>query len=158
MRISSAIRTSKARAQSAFTLVEALVGFAVAAFAMVSLYAGITYGMSLTQVTRENLRATQLIMEKFETIRLYTWDQIGGSNGFIIPAYFTNSYAVDPQGVSSGVTYTGTMSIVDAPVNTTYSKDLKLVTVTLTWESAGAQRTHTMQTLVARQGLQQYVY
>lgn len=114
--------------------------------------------MSLTQVTRENLRATQLILEKFETIRLYTWDQINGVNGFAIPAYFTNSYAVDTTGASSGVTYTGTMSITAAPIGTTYSSDMKLVTVTLTWWSAGVQRSRTMETLIARQGLQQYVY
>jgi len=146
------------RANSAFTLVEAMVGFAVAAFAFVSLYAGITYGISLTQVTRENLRATQLILEKFETIRLYTWDQINGSNGFVIPTTFTNSYAVDTQGRSTGVTYSGTMSIVKAPISASYSSDLKLVTVTLNWTSSGAPRTRSMQTFVARQGLQQYVY
>lgn len=158
MRIRSAIKTWKSRANSAFTLVEALVGFAVAAFAFVSLYAGITYGVSLTQVTRENLRATQLILEKFETIRLYTWDQISGVNGFIIPTGFTNSYAIDTSGNASGVIYTGAMSITDAPVGTSYSADMKLVTVTLNWTSANVPRTRTMQTLIARQGLQQYVY
>src|SRR5438270_13786542 len=132
MRIRFATSTSRLRASSAFTLVEALVGFAVAAFAMVSLYAGITYGVSLTEVTRENLRATQLILEKFETIRLYNWDQINGSNNFVIPVKFTNSYAVNPvTGQGSGVTYTGSMRITDAPGGASYSKDLKLVTVTL---------------------------
>ncbi|MGZ5543871.1 MAG: type IV pilus modification PilV family protein, partial [Limisphaerales bacterium] len=92
MRIRSAISTSRSRVSSAFTLVEAMVGLAVVAFALVSLYAGITYGMSLTEVTRENLRATQLVLEKFETIRLYTWDQLNGVNGFVIPTGFTNSY------------------------------------------------------------------
>ncbi|MGZ5527732.1 MAG: type IV pilus modification PilV family protein [Limisphaerales bacterium] len=143
---------------SAFTLVEAMVGLAVVAFALVSLYAGITYGMSLTEVTRENLRATQLVLEKFETIRLYTWDQLNGVNGFVIPTGFTNSYAVDTAGNSSGVIYTGTMQIVDAPVGASYSADIKLVTVTINWTSANVPRTRTMETLIARQGLQQYVY
>ena len=159
MRIRSAISTSKSKARSGFTLVEAAVGLSVAAFALVSLYAGITYGMSVTEVTRENLRATQLILEKFETIRLYTWDQINGDNGFVIPTTFTNSYAFDPAtGRGSGVVYNGTMTIAAAPLTATYSTDMKLVTVTLSWTCAGVPRTRTMQTLVARQGLQQYVY
>lgn len=114
--------------------------------------------MSVTQVTRENLRATQLILEKFETIRLYTWDQINGANGFVIPTNFTENYSVDTSGTAIGVTYNGTMTIVNSPLGTSYSSDLKLVTVTLNWTSSGVQRTRTMQTLVARQGLQQYVY
>jgi type II secretory pathway pseudopilin PulG len=158
MRIRSAIRTLGLRSCRAFTLIEALVGFAVTAVALVSLYAGITYGIGLTQVTRENLRATQLMLEKFETVRLYTWDQINGTNGFVIPVSFTNAYAVDTTGKASGVVYTGSMTIVDAPLGTTYSSDLKLVTVTLNWISAGVPRTRTMQTFIARQGLQQYVY
>jgi prepilin-type N-terminal cleavage/methylation domain-containing protein len=158
MRIRLAITTWKSQASRAFTLVEVMVAFAISAVAFVSLYAGITYGVSLTEVTRENLRATQLIMEKFETIRLYTWDQINGVNGFVIPTAFTNSYAVDTQGTNVGVVYTGNMKIIDAPLNASYSGDLKLVTVTLTWTSAGAQRSRAMQTLIARQGLQQYVY
>jgi len=136
------------------------MGIAFGALVLVSLYAGITYGMSVTEVTRENLRATQLILEKFETIRLYTWDQLNGSNNFVIPTGFTNSYAVDPTtGKGSGVLYSGTMTLQDAPLNgASYSSDMKLVTVTLNWTCAGIPRTRTMQTLVARQGLQQYVY
>jgi hypothetical protein len=158
MRIRLALGTSGLRSCRAFTLVEAVVGFAVTAISLVSLYAGITYGISLTQVTRENLRATQLMLEKFETVRLYTWDQISGTNGFVIPTTFTNAYAVDTTGVASGVVYTGSMTIVDAPIGASYSPDLKLVTVTLKWTSAGVPRTRTMQTFIARQGLQQYVY
>jgi Tfp pilus assembly protein PilV len=158
MRIRLDISNSRRRNRSAFTLVEALVAFAFVAVTMVSLWAAICYGLSVTAVARENLRATQLILEKFETIRLYTWDQIQGSNGFIIPTSFTNTYAIDASGNQSGVTYTGTMTFVAAPVGASYSSDLKLVTVTLNWTSAGIPRTRTMQTMIARQGLQQYVY
>lgn len=161
MRIRSGISTSTRKARNGFTLVEALMGITFAALVLVSLYAGITYGMSVTEVTRENLRATQLILEKFETIRLYTWDQLNGSNNFVIPSSFTNSYAIDPTtGKGSGVIYSGTMTLEPAPLSgsPSYSSDIKLVTVTLNWTCAGIPRTRTMQTLVARQGLQQYVY
>lgn len=162
MRIRLALTTSKQRNSKAFTLVETFIASFIILFGMLSLYAGITYGMSVTEVTRENLRATQLILEKFETIRLYTWDQLNGkgvgTNVFVIPTSFTNSYAVDTTGTSSGIIYTGSMTIATSPLSAGYSQDLKIVTVTLNWVSAGVQRSRTMQTLVARQGLQQYVY
>src|SRR2546430_1315767 len=102
MNIRIVIENRPGNGRSGFTLIEALVGFAVAGIAMFTLYAGITYGVAVTQATRENLRATQLIMEKFETIRLYTWEQMNGSNGFVIPQTFTETYAVDPQGAHTG--------------------------------------------------------
>lgn len=158
MKIRLALRTSKRRASNGFTLLECFVASVIVLLGMLSLYAGITYGFSVTEVTRENLRATQLILEKFETIRLYTWDQINGVNGFVIPTNFTESYVVDATGTASGVIYNGTMTIAPAPLGASYSGDMKLVTVTLNWTSAGMPRSRTMQTLVARQGLQQYVY
>ena len=42
----------------------------------VTLYIAIAQGFAATQVARENLRATQILQEKMETIRLYGWDQI----------------------------------------------------------------------------------
>lgn len=158
MRTGLALRTSKRGTSKAFTLLETSIASVIILLAIASVYAGITYGFSVTQVTRENLRATQLILEKFETIRLYTWDQLNGSNNFVIPNTFTESYAVDTTGNASGVTYSGTMTLETPPLGASYSGDMKLVTVTLTWTSAGVPRTRTMQTLVARQGLQQYVY
>lgn len=159
MRIRLALRTWERRNTGGFTLLETFIASVIVLLGMLSLYSGITYGFSVTEVTRENLRATQLILEKFETIRLYTWDQINGSNNFVIPSSFTENYAVDTTGAASGVTYTGTLAITSAPLGSaSYSPDLRLVTVTLSWTSAGVQRTRTMQTLVARQGLQQYVY
>ena len=109
------------------------------------------------RMARENQRATQIILEKVETIRLYTWDQVN-SNGFV-PRTFTDYY--DPQALSGsrGVLYSGTMAITNVPFSTSYSTNLRHLTVTLSWNTAGTMpRFRTLSTLVAKDGLQNYVY
>ena len=63
---------------------EVLVAVAIIGTVFVSLYLGMTQGFAIVQVARENLRATQILQEKTEIIRLYTWDQINTA-GFIPP-------------------------------------------------------------------------
>ena len=60
--------------RTAFTLPEVMVAAGVGAVLFVSLYLGIAQGAVVVQSCRENLRATQILQEKMETIRLYTWD------------------------------------------------------------------------------------
>ena len=43
---------------------------------ILSLYAGFSQGFSIIQTSRENLRATQILVQRMETIRLYTWSQV----------------------------------------------------------------------------------
>lgn len=141
----------------AFTLVEVLVSMAVVGGTFIAFYAGISSGFSVVQLFRENLRATQIMAEKMETIRLYTFDQIS-SNGFI-PGTFTAPMVVGSTN-SSTITFTGTVSIVgfnlpDAPA---YSNDLVVVTVEVDWVSGTVPRRRSMQTLVAKNGLQTYIY
>src|SRR5687767_14388252 len=60
----------------AFSIIEVLVALAIAGVLFTSLYAGISAGFVVIETARENLRATQIMVEKLETIRLYTWEQI----------------------------------------------------------------------------------
>ena len=106
----------------------------------------------------ENLRATQILQEKMETIRLYTWEQIN-TPGFV-PTNFLDSFyvAATNQANQQGITYTGRVAIAAAPVTESYSNDLRLVTIEVDWESAGVVRTREMNTFVTRHGLQKYIY
>jgi len=81
------------RPQRAYTLVEVLFAVAAMGFISVSLFAGLGSGFTLIQVTRENLRATQILLERMETIRLYRWDQI--TDDKCIPNTFTNYFYPD---------------------------------------------------------------
>src|SRR5437879_12621090 len=105
------------------------------------------------RMARENLRATQIMLEKVETIRLYSWDQINTPN--FIPPGFTQTY--DPQGTPNvGLTYTGTMTIASAPIGSSYSNDMKMVTVHLSWKTSGLQRDREFSSYISRNGLQDY--
>jgi prepilin-type N-terminal cleavage/methylation domain-containing protein len=140
----------------AYSMIELLVAVAVLGVMFVSLYSGFSAGFAIIELARENLRATQILQEKMETIRLYTWDQIN-TPGFIPTNFLENFYAVGATNVS-GLTYTGSVTIAKAPITTSYSNELKNVTIQVRWRSAGVPRTREMSTFVTRNGLQNYIY
>src|SRR3954454_4637640 len=137
MKIKLSLLSRRRRKLAAFSLIEATVGMGIIGTVLGAMLSGITTGTFTMRMARENLRATQIMLEKVETIRLYSWDQIN-SNGFI-PSSFQATY--DPQGTPNvGLTYTGPMAIVSDPLGSTYSNDMKMITVHLSWQTRGLQR------------------
>ena len=147
-----------ARKSQGFTLVESLISFVLFALAFVSIYGGITHGVTSMRMARENLRATQIMSEKLEVIRLYSWDRMNDPN--FLPRTFALRYAPGGGGhnTSEGAIYQGNITIADAPITANYRPSLKLVTVRLTWKTGSTPRTRSMSTLVAVDGLHSYVY
>jgi uncharacterized protein (TIGR02598 family) len=144
---------------SGFTLVEVMVGMGVIAIMGIALYAGIGAGFAQLRLSRENLRATQILEGKMEVIRQFNWDQVVNLPGFI-PSTFTDTfYATNPTNSSSGnFLYTGTVVVTNAPVTETYSNDLRMIQITLKWTSANVHHQRQMSTFVSQWGLQRYVY
>jgi hypothetical protein len=101
------------------------------------------------------------MQEKFETLRLYNWDQITSTNNFI-PATFTAPiYASTSTNISTAnasAYYQGTVTIANAGIAEAYGADLRNVTVQLTWYSGSLRRTRSMSSFTARYGLQNYIY
>jgi prepilin-type N-terminal cleavage/methylation domain-containing protein len=148
-----------AKSEQAFTLIEILVASSLLGIMFVTFYGGIAAGLSIINLSRENLRANQIVIEKMETIRLYSWDQIN-SNGFI-PSTFSAEFYPTVAGDTnrgSGITYFGTMLITNAPIDASYSTNLKLVKVSLIWTNNRVQRERTMETMVSEFGMQNYIY
>jgi type II secretory pathway pseudopilin PulG len=145
------------RRSGGFTLTEVTWAMFFLGVSAVALLSGFTGGFFNIQLSRENLRATQIMLEKTETLRLYSWDQVN-SNGFI-PTNFTALYDPNaPQG-SRGLTYNGTMTISPAPIaDSSYSNDVKMVSVVVNWRTGGIGRTRQFTTYIARNGLQNYIY
>ena len=151
------------------TLIESFFAVSISGIFFTSLFAGLNSGMFAVTSTREQLRATQIIADKFETIRLYSWDQIN-TDGFI-PSSFTASFQPETDyydggeeteapvttSLTSGV-YIGTLTIEDPPASVTYTNDMKSVTVEVRWESANRWHTNSVNTLISRYGIQNYVY
>ena len=148
----------KTSVRSAFTLPEVMMAVLVTSLLFVGFYLGITQGFAILQVARENLRATQILQEESEVLRLYTFDQI---TNHYMPASQTWTYYPGYQEAASnkGITYTGTID-VNPLVDWTesYAQNLRKVTFTLTWVSGNVTRTRQLETLVSQYGLQSYVY
>ena len=127
----------------------ALIGMIVLA-----VYGAITSGMGTMRMARENLRATQILLDKMEAMRLYNWDQV---NSAFIPPTFIANYDVNSP-TNSGILYYGTVEINGANTGTTYAGDMKQVTVRIRWKTGAIARTREMSTYVCRTGIQNYIY
>jgi len=141
---------------SAYTLPEVMMGILIMSIMFVTLYAGFTQGFGVVQGSRENLRATQILQQYSEIIRLYTWDQLTNVN--FLPHPFTTNWTFYPIGGSGnqGVTYTGTLSVDNSDLLEAYAASTKKVTFTLTWTSGNMQHQRQMTTLVSEYGLHKY--
>jgi len=150
----------KTKARAAFTLVEGLVAISMVGVGFLALYSGLTYGFSRIQLAREDFRATQILVEKMETIRLYNWAQINDRN--YVPNTFTASYyppgAQSGNSQSSGVVYTGKLEIKDSQLDSNYRDAVREVVLTLTWKSGKLKRSRSLSTYVAEFGLHNHVY
>ena len=144
------------RHAAAFSTVEALVAVLVCGLVFVTLYCGLSSGFAFIQLARENLRATQILEQKTETIRLYKWDQVT-QPGFI-PTNFVESFY--PLGTQStgGLCFTGAVSVADAGLSESYNDDMRKVTVSLSWMSSKVRRQRQVTTFISKYGLQPYIY
>ena len=140
-----------------FTLVDVMIGVLALAAMVASLYLGLGQGFAIIQTARENLRATQIMQEQMETIRLYTWEQMTTS-GFV-PVNFTAPFDAASTQSTGGLVYSGTITIAAAPMTESYAGDHKLVTVGLSWASSTTtQHRRQLSTIVSRYGLHNYYY
>ena len=141
-------------------LAEVVMATAIVAILGGGVVSTINYGLFVMRIARENQRATQVMVERLESIRLYNWDQV--TSGSFIPTSFTESYDPSAPTNSQGVRYFGTLS-VQAPVfsgaTPAYVANMRQFTVTLQWTNAGrVPHLRTLTTYVAKNGIQNYVY
>ena len=134
-----------------------MFAMAVAAFMFIALYAGLAFGFKVIKMARENTRATQIMLEKMETIRLYTWNQITNpgfipTNRFVVPYYSVG-------GTNTSLMYTGQISIAPCPIGASYSDNMRKIFIRVDWAPYDStNRSKTMTTYVTRNGLQNYVW
>src|SRR5579862_3315196 len=97
-------RQPKGTSLSGYTLVEVVISVFLLATMAVSLFSALSYGFSNVQADREDLRATQILLQRTEAIRLCTWNQLQNMT-------FETTY--DPSGASNGnagTVYYGTIT------------------------------------------------
>src|SRR5438309_9828525 len=129
------IRLSKTAAQrtAAFTLAEIMVCIVMINIGAAGLMGCFKYAFLITGLTRENQRATQVMLERAEAIRLCSWDQVR-SNGFI-PTTFSEYFDPTSTNGSVGIVYTGTATVSAFPYSTSYRDNMRMLTLTLQWQS-----------------------
>jgi hypothetical protein len=141
----------------AFTLMEMLVAVLVLMTISVAFYLGLSSCFSVVKTSREEVRATQIMAEKLEGVRLCTWSELTN---------FSFKEPYDPLGTtnnSTGVYYYGAVTKSPAaaiPNTASYLNNMCLVTVNLTWTNnrGSSVFNRKMETHYARYGLQSYIW
>ena len=141
--------------RQAFTVLEVVIAILLIGLIVLAVYGAITSGMGNVRMARENLRATQILLDKMEVIRLYNWDQL---NTNFIPSTFIVNYDATTPSTNSGVLFYGTVSLAPSGAGTSYADDMKLVTVRLNWKTGQIARSRQSSTYVCRSGIQNYLY
>ena len=129
---------------------------------LLALYPAFILGFALIKTTREDVRATQILTQKLEAIRLCSWAQLSNCPTSFLDYY--NPLAVTNN--SQGATYYGTISTTaiatNIPGSASYKSQTHLITMSVTWTNSVNNNpighSRQMQTLSAYYGLQNYVW
>jgi len=142
-----------------FTLAESVIAIALGSLMFSGLYACFAWGFGTVRAARENLRATQILLKHVESLRLCGFSQLTDTN--YCPTTFTDYY--DPKDQSSGAggaVFSGTYSATVPASGTlpdSYRTNMMLITLGVTWTSGNVQRSRSMQTYIAQNGIDSYV-
>ena len=161
--IAIAKNSRRQRRNAAFFLLEATIGMALLGLIFMALYTGLVTTTFSVQLSRENLRATQIMAEKLDTLRLYGWKKIIEEDPFYMQRGVVDVpvYSDDPSKAGNDATarvFDTEILIEPAPFTEAYAVDMRMVTVKLTWATGKMKRTRSMSTLISKHGLFKYVY
>ena len=104
---------ARPRRVSGFTLVETVVATFLAAIMLSAVYGGMGAGFSMVKVTRENLRATQILLQRMEAIRLSPYQAL--QNPATYPTNSTDYYCPGQTNGGAGVAYSVTYNCAPGP-------------------------------------------
>src|ERR1041385_102293 len=86
MKISESRSRETVRGKFAFSIIEATVVIGVFGVIFCAFCTGLTSSFTLVGSARETVRATQIMSEKLDTLRLYDWEDI--TNNLYLPRTF----------------------------------------------------------------------
>lgn len=145
---------------TAYTLAEVLMAVVILTVISTAFYSALSSGFSVIETAREDVRATQILTQKLEALRLCRWDQLTNLASF----NFSENY--DPLSTNaSGTVFYGTVVTNAATAisdSTGYKANMRLVRVTLSWTNYTGGRAiahqREMDSYVALYGLQNYIW
>ncbi len=125
----------------------------------VSLYAGIGFAFAEIRRAQENVRATQILEERMEVVRLLNWDQVVNLPGYIPKTFTAPFYSGNSTNPPVGaISYTGRVLVTNAPLTETYANDVRMIQIQVSWPSGKVIRQRQMTTFVSQYGMQKYLY
>lgn len=150
------------RAAAGHSLPEAVIAVSLVGVMFISLYAGFTAGFGILRSARENIRATEILNEQTERVRLLNWSQVLNSSAYLPSSFVAAFDPADNSPTPSGPIFHGrieTSTPADWPAD--YQNRGRLITITLTWTNSEGRtpivQQRQVQTYVARYGMQQYL-
>lgn len=142
-----------------------MVAALILAVLFVAIFSLLNFNLTATRLCRDNTRATQVLLDKMECLRLYQWQQL--TNPVFLATNFTSwSYESTNAGTTNaiglGTQFAGNLAIITpAPTLTgiTYRSNLALVTVTVSWNYGNTNQAHTrsMSTYFSQVGMESVV-
>ena len=159
------------RSQKAFSLIEVLAAVVISAILLAAVFAGISGTFTLLNTTREDLRATQIIVSRLEALHLEAWGNTNQLsqvfNTTLVPRSFTDYFY--PLGLNDttnqGTVYTGSVNIysnLSLKPSSSYGGSMALVVVTVRWTNSAygvtVPHARSMSTYLSSRGIQNYVY
>src|SRR6266403_458743 len=86
---------SNCDSSSGFTFAETMVAILTGTIMLTALYASFAFGYGAVKLAREDLRATQILLQQMETLRLTSFSAIqpGTSTNYFDPTGMTNGCA-----------------------------------------------------------------
>ena len=160
MRLSYRTR-SRCRAAAGHSLPEAVISVSLVGVMFISLYTGFSAGFGILRSARENIRATAILNQQTERIRLLNWNQILDANGYLPSTFQVTFDPEDNVAAPAGMIYHGTIE-TDTPTAwpAAYQDRGRLITITLTWTNSSGSKAlvhqRQVQTCVSRYGMQSY--
>jgi len=161
IRLYRASEAARRKRQDAHSLVEVAIASVLISVMVISLYGAFASGFATIQASREELRATQILQQQLEAVRLCSWSQL--SNCPIRFVDYYNPYATNVS--NKGLAYGGVIGVSPAtnlPASALYSSNMVLITVSVSWTNFNGARattqTRQMQTQAALYGLQNYIW
>ncbi|WP_309387395.1 type II secretion system protein [Cerasicoccus frondis] len=140
------MKRTKTHKKNAFTLVELIVGMALAGMVFAGAFSGMKTGFDIVEQARDQARVTQLLQSEIERLRTLNFNDISSLppssaislEGSLANAY-RNRYSLNRVIKADGL-------------------DRVEVTVTANWTNSGRSRELSMKTGFTRDGLNDYYY
>src|SRR5436190_19057105 len=119
----------------AFTIIEGLFAAVLVGVIFLALYGAITWGFLSLRSAREDLKATQIMVEKMEVVRLCSWDQIRSN---MLPTEFSVPYSGSLAEKTAGAPiYSGKIHMRNPGLGVNYESRMRMITISVNWTNNG---------------------